>query len=558
MHQESFENYCLKGKDLESLSLCGKKSFWLIKKDMKKLTFLAVNGLLLFFTIVVHAQQLTFSKVLYDSLQYGIQAHSVVATVDNGYLIVGEALYQNGIILKMDSAGNLVWNKIFQDAVLNNIITTNDSCFVLVGKTTTGQACCIKIKSNGDTIWSKAITCSGYNINALSVQQTNDSGYIMTGNTDETNAPYSRVFAAKLNVTGDLEWTTILTGGNNSNLGYSVKQTPDSGYVIAGSMVNYPPYDPNAFLLKLASNGVLSWAKKYYLSTTADCYGNDVIILDNGFLCYLNTGYTTTLMRTDFTGNILWRKSYYEASGNNSYGTPTPKLHKTSDNGYVFVSGNGGGCLINGILTKTDSIGNVIWAKSLSFGAVDVIASENKEFFVVGNGPLCGVKAPQVFSPQIGIIKTDSLGSAPNCISSVNIDTAINNLISSSAIFTATSGATETSIYPDIYSIAVIKSNGCVELGSGIHESKLDNVISVYPNPSNGIFKFQSNESKPYKINVYNTLGEKIYSSGLLPLSKWRGDGAEVIDLTVQPKGIYFYQAIFSNNKFATGKLIIK
>lgn len=531
---------------------------------MKKFTILAVNSLLLCLTIALQAQQITLSNVLYDSLQIGIKAHSVVATNDNGYIIVGEAVSQKGLIVKVDSMGNLLWNKtidnhntnIFPDVILNNIISTNDSCYVIVGEafnaiTGVFDACCIKINSIGDTLWSKVITCNGNNSTALSVQQTNDAGYILTGNAYLNNTGDNKIFATKLNFAGNLEWTNILTGGNNSISANSVKQTTDSGYVIIGYMENISPYDPNAFLLKLSSNGVLSWANKYYFASADYCSGNDVIISDNGFLCYLNTGYATTLMKTDFLGNILGIKSYYGSSGYLYYGNPTPKLHKALDNGYVFVNGTGNVCESYCELIKTDSTGILSWSKTLFLGAVDLIESEKKELLIVGNGPLCAVKSPQVFSPQIGIIKTDSLGNAINCVSSINLATAISNLISSSATFTALSGATENTIYPGIGSIGMAIYPGCVDIIGGIHESKLDNVISVYPNPSNGIFKFQSNESKPYQINVYNTLGEKIYQTGI------KNQECE-IDLSFQPRGIYFYQAIFSNNIFAAGKLIIK
>lgn len=528
---------------------------------MKKCLSFFVNGLLLCFTIVLHAQQLTFSKVLYDSIAFnGIQAHSIVSTNDNGCIIVGEASSQKGLIIKVDSTGNLVWGKIvdnqntnvYPDVVLNDVTATNDSCFLLVGRSqnsTTGHvdACCIKISSNGDTLWSKTISYNGYDINALSVQQTIDSGYIITGYRWANTAPYNKIFVAKLNVTGNLEWSTILTGGDNSNIGNSVKQTADSGYVITGLMENYPPYDPNAFLIKLSSAGLLSWAKKYHLATEQFCSGNDVVITSNGFLCYLNTGNDITIMKTDFSGNFLWKRSCYGPAGYDV--GRSPKLHKTSDNGYVFVRRDA--CTGGGGLTKIDSLGNIVWAKRLFLDAVDVIESKDNGLFIVGNGPLCAVRIQPTLDPQIGIIKTDSLGNAPICVSPSDVDTSINNLIGSSAIFTTESGATGNSIYPGINSIIIVVYPGCVEHGSGMNESEFDNRMLIYPNPSGGIFKFHSDLSNQHQITIFNTFGEKIYQSEFFSQQS-------EIDLSSQAKGIYFYQTIFSNNKFATGKLLIK
>lgn len=502
-----------------------------------KTTFFYLLLAVSFASNIADAQQFTFSKVLYDSLQNGIQAHSIVSTADNGYIITGAASYQNGLILKVDSAGNLIWNKTFPNLVLNEIIATNDSCFVIVGTSS-----CMKINSNGNLLWSKSIGQG----RSLCIQQTYDSGYIITGSTEENNAPNERVFVAKLDLTGNLQWTTILTGSNKSNIGYSIKQTLDSGYVITGYMENYPPYEPNAFLLKLSSSGVFLWAKKYHLVSAGLCSGNDVLITSNGFLCYLNTGNNVTLMKTDFSGNILWNKSY-GYSGSINYSFPAPKLHKTYSNDYVFVSGSGSGCMGNSEVTKTDSTGNLIWKKNLNLGAVDVIESKEKELFIVGNGPLCAASMQQqVSSPQIGIIKTDSLGNGQNCVSSFSIISVIDTIISSSATFTSSPGGTENAIYPSVDSIMIVSYQGCISVVGGIHESEFNNGIFVYPNPSDGKYYVGLPEGmKGSEINiiVYNLLGEIL-------LNTKSNNGLSQIDLSKESNGIYIIRVNDTNQSY--------
>src|SRR5215510_8803218 len=55
--------------------------------------------------------QLTYTKVVYDSV-FRPHANSVVRTNDNGYMIAGDDGNARGLSLKVDSSGNLQWNKL--------------------------------------------------------------------------------------------------------------------------------------------------------------------------------------------------------------------------------------------------------------------------------------------------------------------------------------------------------------------------------------------------------------------------------------------------------------
>jgi len=70
-----------------------------------------------------------------------------------------------------------------------------------------------------------------------SVRQTTDRGYIVTGLT------YSfrngrQVYLIKTNALGDTLWTRTY-GGTDYDWGYSVQQTTDGGYVVAGSTESF-------------------------------------------------------------------------------------------------------------------------------------------------------------------------------------------------------------------------------------------------------------------------------------------------------------------------------
>ena len=93
----------------------------------------------------------------------------------------------------------------------------------------------------------------------------------------------------------------------------------------------------------------------------------------------------------------------------------------------------------------------------------------------------------------------------------------------------------------------------------GVNEIKNKNEeLKVYPNPSNGIFYIQMDntqftmDNEKTQVEVYNVLGEKVYSSALSIVNS-----SLSIDLSNQPGSIYLYRVIDETGKcIGSGKLI--
>lgn len=84
---------------------------------------------------------------------------------------------------------------------------------------------------------------------------------------------------------------------------------------------------------------------------------------------------------------------------------------------------------------------------------------------------------------------------------------------------------------------------------TGIEENSMAHV-SVFPNPSTGIFTIQSSEILT-EIEIINMLGQTI------SFTKIESDKAE-INLTNKPEGIYIYRAYRDGKVIGTGKLILE
>lgn len=511
---------------------------------MKKLLFfLAFVSTVSF----ANAQLHTFAKSYYSSY-YTTQAFSFINTFDNKYMLAGE---ENGpLVLKIDSLGNSIWAKTIGST--NNgtgfysIITTMDSCYVLAGSIynavdSTYDILCVKINSSGDTLWTKDIDM-GYDDYALSVQQTFDGGYILAGYSSQNTAPLSMIAVVKLDAIGNLTWGKTFTGGNYNNIAYAVKQMPDSGYIVTGYLDSLSASDGRAFLMKLTSIGNISWAKKQLIVSSNYTLCSDVIVSKNSFICYLGINSTSNnniIMKTDFSGNVLWSKYYNPCFGGGV--PPIPKLHSISDSIFIFESENW--------FTKIDSSGNPI-LNVLSYGINDVLETHDKRFMILSNSQFTTKEISPISGGwDICLTKTDSIGNSNNggmcssecsttspTIASIKMDT-VSFIISTTAV--------TVSSHPNIANASLTARDGCV-IGS-IEESKADkNAIQVYPNPAIDNLTIEAPQKAMTEIS--NIQGQTI-------LQQQIQQGKTDVDISGFAKGVYILR-LLSNDKTEVARIV--
>jgi len=86
--------------------------------------------------------------------------------------------------------------------------------------------------------------------------------------------------------------------------------------------------------------------------------------------------------------------------------------------------------------------------------------------------------------------------------------------------------------------------------------------LRVYPNPNNGRFTIEVNSEK-LKVNsvaeIYNSLGQKVYSSPFIPDSYRDHHSSFIIDVSGQPAGIYLYRVITEmGDLISSGKVVVE
>lgn len=261
-----------------------------------------------------------------------------------------------------------------------------------------------------DTVWTK--TFGGSNIDVgYCVQQTSDSGYVITGYTRSYGSMSGRnVLLIKTDKNGNQQWIKAY-GGNADDEGYSVKQTTDGGYIIAGYTKSYGAGANDVYLVKTDASGNQLWDRIF--GGTQDDYAYSVLqTSDGGFLLagfsfsYGNGG-DILMIKTNSNGNLVWQKTIGGISSDGAmYMSPT------SDGGYILTGWTlsyGPGAIGNAFLVKTDSLGNQQWYNY--FGGTDADRGYAVQQTTDGGYILTG------YTGSFGaglydllLIKTDSLG----------------------------------------------------------------------------------------------------------------------------------------------------
>jgi hypothetical protein len=285
-------------------------------------------------------------------------------------------------LVKVDPQGNIEWNRTFSFTSGNltyhmegvsGFVQTSDGGFALAGTeawfpsggmeyATGSEGILLKLDSSGNIEWNQTYP---YVNGISSMVQTSDGGYALAGDYSLT----------KTNSLGIAQWhksyknNVLNPNAQNENVA-SVIQTSDGGYALMTG---------NGILFKVNSQGVLQWKQTYKTSTSTTPPPTNIIgYPDGGTSAFIQTsdgGYLLAgslyvvnsssnfalLIKTNPKGAVEWSKTYGPA------GSGAGVLIQTSDGGYAFAgtvpgSGNYPQNLV--WLVKTDSTGNLQWSQT--------------------------------------------------------------------------------------------------------------------------------------------------------------------------------------------------
>ena len=193
-------------------------------------------------------------------------ASSVQQTSDGGYIVAGKtysfgAGWYDIFFIKTDASGNVQWTKTYGGTDWDDAYSvqhTSDGGYIVAGETYSFGAgwsdiFFIKTDASGNVQWAKTYGGTNYD-EAYSVQQTSDGGYILAGYTQSFGAGYGDIFLVKTDANGNVQWAKTY-GGTSSDWASSVQQTSDGGYIVAGYTSSFGAGWSDIFLIKTDANG---------------------------------------------------------------------------------------------------------------------------------------------------------------------------------------------------------------------------------------------------------------------------------------------------------------
>ena len=344
------------------------------------------------------------------------EGRSVQQTTDGGYIIAGYTQsYGTGgdvYLIKTDANGNEQWSQTYGGSDYdrgNSVQQTSDGGYIIAGWTESYGAgsydvYLIKTDANGNESWSRTFGGS-YDDYGYSIQKTYDGGYIIAGYTESYGAGGYDVYLIKTDANGNEQWSRTF-GGSSWDYGRSVHQTSDGGYIIAGNTWSYIS-DDDVYLIKTNGNGNEEWSRIFG--------GND---LDGGYSVqqttdggYIIAGFTFSyipwavvyLIKTDTVGNEQW----YQTFGG-IYMDIGKSVQQTTDGGYIIagITHSYGAGSADVYLIKTDENGNETWSQTFGGSSNDrgysVQQTSDGGYIIAGYTYSYGAGSADVYLIKVG------------------------------------------------------------------------------------------------------------------------------------------------------------
>ena len=268
----------------------------------------------------------------------------IETTAKDGYIVIGT--YKDGssykhILLRTEAAGEITWTKKFEEYIHHwdcSAQPTSDGGYILCGGGTDGWL--KKCDRFGDEIWTRVYGDENYQFGRYAIQ-TGDGGFAFIGGYSPGpvgSRSDCKIWLIKTNATGEMQWSNTY-GGLGFDMGTSLLQTENKGYLITGTTCLGGDYDYAFTLIKTDSSGVVQWLKNWRPSGYSCRPEETIQTEDNGSITVGTASWGDTeesfvyIVKSTASGDTLWTKMHKK--GVSSRGS---SIKGGLDGGYVVAA----------------------------------------------------------------------------------------------------------------------------------------------------------------------------------------------------------------------------
>jgi hypothetical protein len=299
------------------------------------------------------------------------EIHAIIQTSDGGYALAcnNSSSYLGYLIIKLNNIGTIEWQKTVQTNTIMtfhyltiSITQTIEGEYVVAGFSNNrglgdvnskDDFFVFKLSNDGSTLlWQKTYGGSDHD-RAYAMAKASDGGYFITGRSFSNDGDVSGNagdfgWVLKISSNGNIQWQRKLNG----DFGQAISSTSDGGCIAATTGADIKVF-------KLNNSGVVEWQKNLG-GTEGEFSGSIIQTPDGGYIVAGSTasndgdvtgnhgGSDAWIVKLESNSTIEWQKTFGGSSNDFAHSVIQP-----SDGGYIFagftqsnngdVSGNHGG-----------------------------------------------------------------------------------------------------------------------------------------------------------------------------------------------------------------------
>lgn len=472
-----------------------------------------MKTLLTFFLVIStisFSQDSLYSKVITStSNHYSAKAGSL-----DTYHYIGQTglTMSKGFFTYLDSLGNILHNQYYSvsndhaETQFHQLIAGTDDKFVLCGSsllnsTNKWVGNLTKVDSTGSIIWSKQLNGTNNNsFNLTAISESSDSTYLALGvDLEDFHAAFFEI---------DGNGNTLNSFTLTSSTGYfsftGILEISDTSMVFIGSET--PPFqNSKAIIICCSKTGNIYWTNS--INNASFSYGEQgtqsvwIPTMYSGELAL------TSINKTGLFNSLTTYGSYCSNAANS-------ELCVITDSTVILSQGEDHSP--SAILLKTVVGSNSFSGLYPRFCPTDLIKRENNGVYVLGNGPLYGIKKINNFDHS-SIIRMDSSFTGSLCLKENGSANAINVPITNSALSSLSVGGAGS-----VSNLNLISETGnldtyfgCVDFLGSLDENEA-NFLNIYPNPGDGRLTIENSSNLRCKLVIRNSLGVLLHQEKLI------------------------------------------